>query len=113
MSCVLIPCHLFRGCFEHSNSVALDLKVLFVIYSSSMPQEPMDSRRVVCSKLPLDVIEHVLSFLSVPDLCRQSRVVCKAWDELVGKARLRDLSDSLDKERLVCRSSIKCSPTKD
>jgi hypothetical protein len=40
-------------------------------------------------------------------------VVCKAWDELVGKARLCDLSDSLNKERLVCRSSIKSSPTKD
>lgn len=60
----------------------------------------MDSRGVVCSKLSLDVIEHVLSFLSVPDLCRQSRVVCKAWDELVGKARYLDLSYALDKENL-------------
>lgn len=101
MSYVLIPCHLFTGCFEHSKSVALDLKALFSTYSLSLPQEPMDSRRVVCSKLPLDVIEHVLSFLSVPDLCRQSRVVCKAWDDLVGKARFRDLSDSRDKERLL------------
>ena len=41
-------------------------------------------------ELPLEIIERVLSFLSVPELCRL-RSVCKSWNELLGKPSFHDL----------------------
>lgn len=41
-------------------------------------------------ELPLEIIERVLSFLSVPELCRL-RSVCKSWRELLGKPSFHDL----------------------
>lgn len=45
---------------------------------------------VDCGELPVEIIERVLSFLSVPELCRL-RSVCKAWNELLAKPSFHDL----------------------
>lgn len=42
----------------------------------------MDLSAALWSELPLEVLDQVLSFLSVPDLCRY-RTVCKRWDQLM------------------------------
>lgn len=45
-----------------------------------------------CSELPLEIIERVLSFLPVHDLCR-FRSVCKEWRELLCKPSFHDLCE--------------------
>ncbi|KAG0579423.1 hypothetical protein KC19_4G097600 [Ceratodon purpureus] len=44
------------------------------------------------SRLPEDVSERVLSFLTAPALCR-CRSVCRGWNELLGQARFLDLCE--------------------
>jgi hypothetical protein len=43
----------------------------------------MKYKRDFIPTLPFDVIELVLSFLSVPKLCKM-RLVCKEWKEAIG-----------------------------
>lgn len=43
-------------------------------------------------ELPVEIIERVLSFLSIPELCRL-RSVCKSWLELLSKPSFHDLYD--------------------
>ena len=53
----------------------------------------MDSERGrVCGKLPVEIIERVLSFLPVPALCKM-RSVCKSWRELMSRPGFHDLCD--------------------
>lgn len=53
----------------------------------------MDSSgRRVSGELPVEIMERVLSFLSVPVLCRL-RSVCKTWNELIGNSSFHDLCD--------------------
>lgn len=52
----------------------------------------MDLDERVWSQLQVDLVERVLSFLSVPDLCR-FRAVCKRWNELVCNPSFHDLCD--------------------
>ncbi|KAG0562067.1 hypothetical protein KC19_9G115300 [Ceratodon purpureus] len=42
----------------------------------------MDFRAALWSDLPLEILEQVLSYLHVPDLCRY-RTVCRRWDRLM------------------------------
>lgn len=42
----------------------------------------MESSAALWSELPFEILDQVLSFLPVPDLCRY-RSVCKRWDELI------------------------------
>lgn len=44
-------------------------------------------------ELPVEIIERVLSFLSVPELCRV-RSVCKTWNELLSKQSFHDLYET-------------------
>jgi hypothetical protein len=46
--------------------------------------------RGLWADLPCELVERVLSFLPVPDLCRW-RTVCKEWDALISTPRLRAL----------------------
>lgn len=56
-----------------------------------MQQESLDSDVVGdCGELPVEIIERVLSFLAIPELCRL-RSVCKTWNELLSKPSFHDL----------------------
>ncbi|KAG0563387.1 hypothetical protein KC19_8G027000 [Ceratodon purpureus] len=46
----------------------------------------MDLEAALWSELPFEIMEQVLSFVPVPDLCRY-RTVCKAWNHLISDLR--------------------------
>ncbi|KAG0606926.1 hypothetical protein M758_9G179800 [Ceratodon purpureus] len=51
----------------------------------------MDLSAALWSDLPLEMLEQVLSYLPVPDLCRY-RTVCKRWDRLICDPKFGSLS---------------------
>ena len=59
---------------------------------SRMMQDAMHGMGVSWSRLPEEICERVLSYLTVPALCK-CRVVCKAWNELASKLSFLDLCD--------------------
>lgn len=64
----------------------------------------MDTEESVWSQLPHELVERVLSFLSVPDLCR-FRVVCKKWNEIVCRPSFHDLCDEHNNSNRVERNT--------
>lgn len=62
----------------------------------------MDNMNVkLWTRLPKDVVERVLSFLSVPVLCR-FRTVCKRWNSLIRDPKFGYLCDQHARQQESC-----------